>query len=441
MAACVELWVDAVDAPSLLQQLKDWFWAQDGFADDAFAFAEHYADFFQAAKYYLDNGGEEHPLDWKELHQHFLAQFEGRLEAFLASRGSDLEGLQAALQSTELESDEQAKVMLELMLNISDYQPWLKSMLSLADERNRGETVHEDPEPPDQGCEDSGDDLDAAELAARIGARLGDGAGGASPVPVFFYGAAREDLRPLAELRRCLGYFSGAAKGEWCGLSEDMKQAMVQLPADRGPVGQVDDRHGVAVVGAVPWVHNYNLLIVADLEEVELMRRCRRIAKSISERGGGLDKVETMALPHEKGVEVACNLLDADITPPAKSSAAWALSALLVPAVEAALAVTRQEPGDIMEASAEGDEAFLNKFSRQNAAFGAEVTMKMTKMRALVVGCSGVAVEIVKNLVLQGLGAVSALREFHSTCDKAATCRLTLALHMALQCGYALHHT
>lgn len=60
-----------------------------------------------------------------------------------------------------------------------------------------------------------------------------------------------------------------------------------------------------------------------------------------------------------------------------------------------------------MEASGEGDEAFLNKFSRQNAAFGAEVTMKMTKMRALVVGCSGVAVEIVKNLVLQGLGGVT----------------------------------
>eukprot|EP00434_Breviolum_minutum_P022821 symbB.v1.2.020136.t1/scaffold1677.1/size106310/3 len=66
-----------------------------------------------------------------------------------------------------------------------------------------------------------------------------------------------------------------------------------------------------------------------------------------------------------------------------------------------------QTGGDIMEASGEGDEAFLNKFSRQNAAFGAEVTMKMTKMRALVVGCSGVAVEIVKNLVLQGLGGVT----------------------------------
>ncbi|CAJ1382720.1 unnamed protein product [Effrenium voratum] len=54
-----------------------------------------------------------------------------------------------------------------------------------------------------------------------------------------------------------------------------------------------------------------------------------------------------------------------------------------------------------------GDEAFFNKFSRQNAAFGAEVTMKMTKMKILVVGCSGVAVEIVKNLVLQGLGGVT----------------------------------
>ena len=34
----------------------------------------------------------------------------------------------------------------------------------------------------------------------------------------------------------------------------------------------------------------------------------------MSERGGGLPKVETMALPHEKGVEVACNLLDAEMS-------------------------------------------------------------------------------------------------------------------------------
>eukprot|EP00929_Paragymnodinium_shiwhaense_P062973 TRINITY_DN31487_c0_g1_i1.p1 TRINITY_DN31487_c0_g1~~TRINITY_DN31487_c0_g1_i1.p1 ORF type:complete len:1224 (+),score=346.63 TRINITY_DN31487_c0_g1_i1:82-3753(+) len=54
-----------------------------------------------------------------------------------------------------------------------------------------------------------------------------------------------------------------------------------------------------------------------------------------------------------------------------------------------------------------GDAEFMNKFSRQNAAFGAEVTMKMTKMRALVIGCSGVAVECTKNLVLQGIGGVT----------------------------------
>lgn len=54
-----------------------------------------------------------------------------------------------------------------------------------------------------------------------------------------------------------------------------------------------------------------------------------------------------------------------------------------------------------------GDDAFLNKFSRQNAALGAEVTMKMTKMKALVVGCTGVAVEVTKNLILQGIGGIT----------------------------------
>lgn len=64
-----------------------------------------------------------------------------------------------------------------------------------------------------------------------------------------------------------------------------------------------------------------------------------------------------------------------------------------------------------MSSTEAADADFHNRFSRQNAALGAEVTMKMTKMRALVVGCSGVAVEIVKNLVLQGLGGIT-------LCDK-----------------------
>ncbi|CAE7355941.1 unnamed protein product [Symbiodinium sp. CCMP2592] len=67
---------------------------------------------------------------------------------------------------------------------------------------------------------------------------------------------------------------------------------------------EVDERCGVASVGAVPWVYNYNLLITASgLTQEELMTRCRRMARSLSARGGGLAAVETMALPHESGVE------------------------------------------------------------------------------------------------------------------------------------------
>eukprot|EP00397_Hematodinium_sp_SG-2012_P001249 GEMP01001250.1.p1 GENE.GEMP01001250.1~~GEMP01001250.1.p1 ORF type:complete len:1203 (-),score=302.19 GEMP01001250.1:1979-5488(-) len=57
------------------------------------------------------------------------------------------------------------------------------------------------------------------------------------------------------------------------------------------------------------------------------------------------------------------------------------------------------------------DADFLNRFSRQNAAFGAEVTLKMTKMKALIVGLGGIGIETAKNLVLQGLGGVTIIDE------------------------------
>ena len=63
------------------------------------------------------------------------------------------------------------------------------------------------------------------------------------------------------------------------GLSEEAKQAIVRLPADRGAVGGVDERCGVAVVGAVPWVQNFNLLLTdKELTEEELLAKARRIA-------------------------------------------------------------------------------------------------------------------------------------------------------------------
>ncbi|CAE7605133.1 unnamed protein product, partial [Symbiodinium sp. CCMP2456] len=292
----------------LLAEVKRWFYAQDGFADEAFAFADQHADFFEAARNYFDMGGEEHRLDWTELHQAFVADFSGRLEAFLALQGSGLEGLSAAFEAVDLGDDPQAAVMVQLMLNMADYEPWLQSMLTLVEERRKeaadasgSETGHSlacvlrssfvvfqgkpvasahrllgslpfewsdwnrcmesctvklldmayvstqllGPEPPAEPAQ-SADDLDAAAMALEIGRGLG----GELKVPVFLYGAAREDRRPLAELRRSLGYFGGAAKGEWSGLSEEIKAAIVALPADCGPKGEVDERCGVASVGA-----------------------------------------------------------------------------------------------------------------------------------------------------------------------------------------------
>ncbi|CAE8735652.1 unnamed protein product, partial [Polarella glacialis] len=89
----------------LLEELKAWFWEQDGFAGDVFAFAEQHSEFFEAAKQYLDSGGQEHPLDWTQLHQQFVMQFESRLEEFLASQGTRLEGLREALASAEQTGD------------------------------------------------------------------------------------------------------------------------------------------------------------------------------------------------------------------------------------------------------------------------------------------------------------------------------------------------
>eukprot|EP00981_Chlorochromonas_danica_P010908 scaffold3532_cov182-Ochromonas_danica.AAC.11 len=53
------------------------------------------------------------------------------------------------------------------------------------------------------------------------------------------------------------------------------------------------------------------------------------------------------------------------------------------------------------------DEKALNKFSRQNAALGAETTAKLIKMHVLVFGLRGVGAETCKNLALQGVGGIT----------------------------------
>jgi ubiquitin-activating enzyme E1 len=53
------------------------------------------------------------------------------------------------------------------------------------------------------------------------------------------------------------------------------------------------------------------------------------------------------------------------------------------------------------------DRIALNKFSRQNATFGAETTAKLIKMRVIIYGLRGVGAETAKNLALQGTGAIT----------------------------------
>jgi hypothetical protein len=53
------------------------------------------------------------------------------------------------------------------------------------------------------------------------------------------------------------------------------------------------------------------------------------------------------------------------------------------------------------------DEKSLVRFSRQNAALGADTTAKLIKMKVLIYGLRGVGVETCKNLSLQGVGGLT----------------------------------
>ncbi|EOX99331.1 Transferases,folic acid binding isoform 1 [Theobroma cacao] len=135
----------------------------------------------------------------------------------------------------------------------------------------------------------------AKSLAADIGSKL--------QVPIFLYGAANEGGRLLDSIRRELGYFKPNFGGiQWSGGT---RSESLPLKPDAGPA-QVSPAKGVIVIGASHWVANYNVPVLStDIAAV------RRIAKQVSERGGGLPSVQAMGLAHDDRVtEVACNLLE-----------------------------------------------------------------------------------------------------------------------------------
>ncbi|MCO5614326.1 hypothetical protein L7F22_068604 [Adiantum nelumboides] len=139
----------------------------------------------------------------------------------------------------------------------------------------------------------------ACNVASYIGSQLA--------VPTFVYGAAHHDNRRLDAIRRALGYFSSNTAGQWTGYAISQQLSVV---ADFGPKF-ASQKSGVVVVGACPWIANYNIPILSSN-----LKTGRRIAKSVSTRGGGLPAVQAMALLHGPDrMEIACNLTDLKSTP------------------------------------------------------------------------------------------------------------------------------
>lgn len=172
----------------------------------------------------------------------------------------------------------------------------------------------------------------AAALAHMVGSSLGS-----HPlwIPVYMYGhaSATRDV-PLDSIRRRLGYFARSGGGEghqispaYGGSSHSSAAATASASVDESmlptygpPVGHVTA--GVACVGALPWVINFNVVLTWKEEQQQrpglLLAEARHVAAAVSARRGGPAGCQSMALEHQgdggdgaaqEEVEVACNIL------------------------------------------------------------------------------------------------------------------------------------
>jgi len=206
--------------------------------------------------------------------------------------------------------------------------------LSLVDLRNHSATHPRCGVVDHISCHALGE-TDAA-AAVSLARHLGEGIGGHLHIPVLMYGLASPVGAQLADLRRQYGYFretavvpeGGGKEGGGCG---GWVGAHVidggRVEADYGP-SDVSPEAGIVMLGATPWAANYNVPLRVKLSSRSwsdggggVMKAARRVARRVSERGGGLPAVQAMALLHggdqEEGfvtVEIACNLLDVTVT-------------------------------------------------------------------------------------------------------------------------------
>ena len=117
-------------------------------------------------------------------------------------------------------------------------------------------------------------------------------------------------------------------------------------------------------MGALPWVVNYNVLLVpADTssppDAAAFAAAAKRVAYAASARRGGPPGAQALALRHADGYEVACNLhapfpADGPGAPAAVRAAIEAMAANEGLAVAAAYA-TNVDPALLMARAAEAD--------------------------------------------------------------------------------------
>ncbi len=138
---------------------------------------------------------------------------------------------------------------------------------------------------------------DAVEAALRTGRRLAE-----EGLPVYFYGAAREGSRTLAEIRR--GGFEALADGFPVGREPDMPASGALRPHPSAGVSCVGARHPL-----LAWN-----VYVEGLELVEL----ERIAAETREAGGGFRGLRALALelPTSRRRQISMNLEDLQVTSP-----------------------------------------------------------------------------------------------------------------------------
>lgn len=149
----------------------------------------------------------------------------------------------------------------------------------------------------------------AAELARAVGQAVA-----AHDFPIYYYGDAHADRRRLQDLRRSFRYFeaSNESAAHWTGVPTAIPGLQPDVQRDSSQPA-VHATVGICCVGAVPYIVNFNVLL-----STTQIQQARDIARAVSARYGGLPGVESMALAHDEGIEVACNLLDTATSPHTK---------------------------------------------------------------------------------------------------------------------------